>query len=128
MAKAQKPQETKKATVLRKNHGTKGNFPASKTWVTFNGGTKKEVVLCTGNFEPMRTGDNMKDAETMRAYRENYRAELRKLAKQKPVKPVTFFDLYVLNGGKEKHPKQLAGLIVRMLGYSHNSTREIRII
>jgi len=128
MAKAPKTQETKKATVLRKNHGTKGNFPTKKSWVTLNGRIKTEVVLCSGNFEPMRTGDKDKDAEAMRLYREAYRADLRTLERQKPVKPKTLFDLYVLNGGKARHPKQLAGQIVQMLGYSHNSSAEIRII
>jgi hypothetical protein len=128
MAKSQKTPVSAKVQATQKNHGTKGNFPAKKDWVTLNGGTKKQVVLCSGNFEPARTGDKIKDAENLRAYRDGVRADLRTLAKQRAPKPSSFFDLYQLLGGKAKHPAQLAQHVLQAIGYNASLHKELRII
>lgn len=119
MAKQAKSQE-KKATVATKSQGSvKGNFPPKKTWVTkhtkADGFKSVEARFCMGNYEPAKTGDREKDAENMRAYREAYRADLKRLAKAQTVKPKTLFDLYVVKGGDSCHPMQLAQRLMAAL-------------
>lgn len=117
MAKQAKSQE-KKATVSTKSQGSvKGNFPAKKTWVTKHskaeGFKSVELETCRGNYEPAKTGDRDKDAENMRAYRESYRADLKRLAQaNKSFKPKSLFDVYVLKGGDARHPMQLAQRVI----------------
>lgn len=122
MAKQKKSQE-KKATLATKSQGSsKGNFPAQKTWVTIQGHKRVELELCKGNFPPNQTGDREKDAEKMRAYREAYRADLKRLAHQAPPKPRTLFDLYQIKNAVDgfKHPKALAQALVRSCKWGIN--------
>lgn len=133
MAKSKKSQVTAKRDWTPKSQGSvKGNFPAEKTWVTVHnkkdGFKSVEFVACSGNFEPAKTGDYEVDADNMRQYRASYRAELKRLAKQKRVKPASLFDLYKLEGGKAKHPMQLAQQLVEVCKYPASSLGEVRIV
>lgn len=133
MAKAKKSQVNTKRDWTPKSQGSvKGNFPAPKTWVTTHskqdGFKSVEFIACSGNFEPARTGEREKDADNMRQYRANYRADLKRLAKQKRVKPATLFDLYKLDGGKARHPMQLAQQLVEACKYPASGLGEIRIV
>lgn len=113
MAKQKKSQEKVK-TATKSQGSNKGNFPAQKTWVTIQGHKRVELELCKGNFPPTQTGDRDEDAEKMRAYREAYRADLKRLAHQAPPKPRTLFDLYQIKNPIDgfKHPKALAQALV----------------
>lgn len=133
MAKGKKSQSKTTRTWSPKSQGSvKGNFPAKKDWVTTHskkdGFKSVELVCCSGNFEPARTGEREVDADNMRQYRANYRADLRTLARQKRVKPATLFDLYKLEGGKAKHPMQLAQQLVEVCKYPSGGSDEIRIV